>query len=66
MAKTVEISLDSIKKGWDDFQAKANKFLADAQVWMKDYFSRIDTYGMIAVGAIVVGFILFIAGIMII
>ncbi|MBN1175093.1 hypothetical protein JXA48_00460 [Candidatus Woesearchaeota archaeon] len=65
MAKTVEISMDSIKKGWDDFQTKANKFLEDAQVWMKDYFSRIDTYGMLAVGTIVLGFILFIVGIIV-
>lgn len=63
MAKTVEISFDSIKKGWDDFQVKANDFLAKAQAWLVDYFGRIDTYGMIAVGAIGLGFILFIVGI---
>jgi hypothetical protein len=65
MAKTVEISMDSIKEGWENFQNKVNKFLEDSQVWMKDYFNRIDTYGLVAVGAICVGFILFIAGIII-
>lgn len=62
MAKTVEISFDSIKQWWADFQVKANDFLAKAQNWLKDYFSRIDTYGIIAVSVIGLGFILFIIG----
>jgi len=65
MAKTIEISTESIKQAWNDFQIKANKFLAKAQAWLIDYFSRIDTYGMVAVGVIVLGFILFIVGIII-
>ena len=65
MAKTVEISFDSIKKGWENFQEKANRFLSDAQSWMNDYFSRIDTYGIIAVSVIALGFILFVVGIII-
>ncbi len=50
--KTVEISFDGIKKGLNNVSA-----------WVQDYFVNIDTYGMIAVGAIGVGFILVIVGI---
>lgn len=50
--KTVEISLDSVKQS-----------LSAAQEWVKNYFANIDTYGMIAVGAIVLGIILIVVGI---
>ncbi len=50
--KTVEISFDGMKKS---FHA--------AGLWLKEYFAHIDTYGMIAVGAIGAGFVLVIVGI---
>lgn len=64
-SKKIEISGESIKKAWADFQKKANEFLAKAQAWLKDYFSRIDTYGIIAVSTIGLGFLMFIIGIII-
>lgn len=62
MAKTITLDAQTFKKWQDDLNAWFQK----AQAWLVQYFQNIDTYGMIAVGAIGVGLILFIVGLIII
>ena len=56
MAKTVDISLDSIK---DSIQ----QFSDNAQAWTQHYLDNADTYSYIALGAVGLGLILVIVGI---
>ena len=62
MAKTINISAESFKQ----LQDKLNAWLAKAQAWLSNYFHNIDLYGIIAVSAIGLGFVLLILGIIII
>ena len=59
MAKTVEISAESFKQLSD----KINKSLKQAQAWLENFFKTIDQYETIALGGMGLGFILIIAGI---
>ncbi len=54
MAKTIDISMDSFKKLYDDVSQ-----------WIIDFFNTADMYELIAVGAIGLGLILFIVGLII-
>lgn len=54
MAKTVEISMDSFKKIYED-----------ASTWVINFFDTADMYELIAAGAIGLGLILFIVGLII-
>ena len=51
MAKTIDISMDSFKKAYED-----------ASGWIINFFETADLYELLAAGAIGLGFILFIVG----
>ena len=59
MAKSVDIPID---KWIADFKAWIQKI----QVWLENFFRTITTYETIAVGAIGLGFILLIIGLIIV
>ena len=62
-SKKIDINMDSIKKAWADFVADVKKYYAQAMAWLRAFFKQIDTYEIIAVCAIGVGFLLVIVGI---
>lgn len=62
MVKTVEISMDSFNELLDNIKQK----IQQAIDWLDNFFKTADEFELGAVGAIALGFILFIVGIIII
>jgi hypothetical protein len=63
MAKSVNINTDNLKQQWQEFQKQVVQFYEQAKAWLIAFFKQIDTYEIIAVCAIGVGFLLVITGI---
>jgi hypothetical protein len=63
MVKSVNINTDNLKQQWQEFQKQVVQFYEQAKAWLIAFFKQIDTYEIIAVCAIGVGFLLVITGI---